>query len=116
MYVNPPYTLIMAKPNQTPSLGLLLRKLRLQAGDGIKTAAPKLDVDYSYLSKIENGVANPSADFLSRVAACYGVDVDTLFLSASRLPPDVEGIIESQPRDVIALLRAHFGTSRLDPG
>ncbi|SRR5258705_11725316 len=104
------------RPKAEPSLGKLLRDLRIQAGDGIKTAAPKLDVDYSYLSKIENGIANPSADFLSRVASCYGVDVDTLFLSASRLPPDVARIIESKPRDVITLLRGHFGTDRAEPG
>lgn len=93
----------------TTAIGTLLRGIRVSAGEGIKTAAPFLDVDYSYLSKIENGVTVPSRSFLERVADHYGVNVDTLCLAAGRLPPDIEAIIESKPEEVIRLLRERFG-------
>jgi transcriptional regulator with XRE-family HTH domain len=96
------------RDQSTKTIGTLLRGIRVRAGEGIKTAAPLLNVDYSYLSKIENGVAVPSRSFLERVAEHYGVDVDTLCLAAGRLPPDVESLIEANPEEVIRLIRERF--------
>lgn len=89
-------------------LASLIRTIRLDAGDSLKGLAPRLDVDYSYLSKIENGVTTPSSSFLARFAREYDVDVDTLFLAAGRLPPDIEQRIRENPHAVMALVRAHF--------
>jgi transcriptional regulator with XRE-family HTH domain len=88
---------------------MLLREIRLDSGESIKAAAPLLNVDYTYLSKIENDVVAPSADLLTRLAAHYGVDVDTLFLAAGRLPPDIEQVVKAHPAEVMKLLRQHFG-------
>lgn len=98
-----------SRRDEAGNLGSLLREIRLSSGEGIKTAAPRLDVDYSYISKIENGLANPSPDFLTRVAALYGVDPDTLFLAAGRLPPDVDEILRERTKEAIALLRSRLG-------
>ena len=86
----------------------MLREIRVSAGDGIKTAAPKLDVDYSYLSKLENGLSMPSANFLERFASQYAVSLDTLFLAAGRLPPDIVDLISKRPEAVIEVLRRKF--------
>src|SRR6266571_1080990 len=76
-------------------LGVLLRQARKEAGASLKTAAPRLGVDYTYLSKIENGAVMPSVSLLSRMAKYYSVDSDALFTAADRLPPDVEGILRA---------------------
>ena len=90
-------------------LGSLVREIRLNAGESIKAAAPRLEVDYTYLSKIENGLVNPSSDLLSRIAEHYGVQRDALYLAAGRLPPDIERIIQQHPQEVMVLLRNSFG-------
>jgi transcriptional regulator with XRE-family HTH domain len=89
--------------------GQLVRQIRLEAGHSLKSAAPKFDVDYSYLSKIENGVVLPSASLLARFAEEYRTDVDSLFLAAGRLPPDIETLIRERPREIMSCIREHFG-------
>jgi HTH-type transcriptional regulator, competence development regulator len=91
------------------TLGAILRNARQEVGVGLKTAAPRLGVDYTYLSKIENGVVTPSAELLSRMAKYYNADSDSLFTAADRLPPDVEEILRSNKEDVIDILRKRFG-------
>lgn len=107
---------IVRKSGVTPNdvLGKLFRQIRIDAGESLKSAAPKLDVDYSYLSKIENGVSQPSPELLTRFAAEYETDVDTLFLAAGRLPPDIESIIKRQPQQVMDLIRGHFANNDID--
>ena len=70
---NPRYT-------QNMKFGLLLRKLRAESGLGIKTLAPELGVTYTYLSKLENGGARPSEDFVERVSSYFN------YSSAELLP------------------------------
>ncbi len=98
-----------AKPRP---IGELLRGIRQEAGVGIKTVAPQLGVNYTYLSKIENGVVTPSAPLLSRMAKYYAVNRDSLFAAASRLPPDVERILEEHHHEAVELLRRHLGGDR----
>ena len=91
------------------NLGLLLRQIRRAAGVGLKSAGPALGVDYSYLSKIENGLVSPSNKLLGRLADYYGADPDELFTTAGRLPPDAEKIVQEHPQEVTELLRKRFG-------
>src|SRR2546426_2956318 len=90
-------------------LGAMLRRARKEVGVGLKAAAPHLGVDYSYLSKIENGVVTPSAELLARMAKYYSTDQDSLFAAANRLPPDVEDILRKNKPEVIGILRKRFG-------
>ena len=94
---------------RSEELGPLLRSSRLASGVGIKKAAPELGVTYTYLSKIENGVATPSAELLAKMAKYYGSDSDALFAVASRLPPDVARILSESRAEAVELLRKRFG-------
>lgn len=94
------------------SLGTLLRRLRQEAGVGIKSAGPELGVDYSYLSKIENGVVSPSAELLEKLAEYYEADSDSLFRAAGRIPPDVRQILDQHFDEAIAELRRRFGVDK----
>lgn len=95
-----------------PDLGDILRDARREAGDSLKSSAPELGVTYTYLSKIENGLARPSSELISRLANRYGIDPDTLFSAAGKLPPDVERIVRERPREAADLLRRHLGHGR----
>ncbi len=67
---------------------------------------------YTYLSKIENGRVRPSSELISRLAHRYGIDPDTLFTAAGKLPPDIEQIVRERPREAVDLLRRHLGHGR----
>ncbi len=90
-------------------LSQLLREVRQASGQSIKTAGPELGVNYSYLSKIENGKVVPSADLLKRMAALYQADADELFAAAGRLPLDVEKILSTHRGEAVRILREAFG-------
>jgi transcriptional regulator with XRE-family HTH domain len=74
--------------------------------------APEVGVNYTHLSKIENGVAMPSPALLSRLASYYAADSDQLHLAAERLPPDVETILSDHREEAILLLRSRFDRAR----
>jgi transcriptional regulator with XRE-family HTH domain len=90
-------------------IGGKLKALRNDQGIGIKKLAGHLDVDYSYLSKIENDKANPSRETISRIARYFKCDIDELLILSEKLPPDVEKIFEEHPIEAITYLRRRFG-------
>ncbi len=96
------------RTNQKGNLGQTLRAIRKEKGVGIKVIAPKLGVNYSYLSKIENGYSSPSAEFLSRLADYFRVDRDDLYAAAGKLPPDVSRILDEHRAEAVELLRRRF--------
>jgi transcriptional regulator with XRE-family HTH domain len=89
--------------------GEYLRGLRQETGRGIKQVGPEVGVSYSYLSKLENGLLDPSEGTIEKLAAYYGVDVERLKTAAGRLPPDVARILAERPEEAVALLRSRFG-------
>jgi len=97
---------------QAISFGDTMRRLRHEKGVGIKTAAPYLDVSYTYLSKIENDKAVPSGELIERMANYYGADRDELFALADRIPDDVRLILRENPVEAADLLRQISGTPR----
>lgn len=86
----------------------LLRRIRKDVGLSIKAAGPRLGVNYTYLSKIENGAVAPSAELLSRMAEVYNENPEELFRAAKRLPPDVLDWLEEHRDEAIAVLRSRF--------
>jgi transcriptional regulator with XRE-family HTH domain len=76
---------------------------------GIKSLAPQLQVNYTYLSKLENEAISPSEDLIARVADYFGFDRDALLLSAGKVPKDILEILREHPDDAIAVLRRQFG-------
>ncbi len=91
-------------------LGARLRGVRESRGVGIKAVAPQVGLTYSYLSKIENGLATPSEETLEKLAAYYGLDADVLEVLAGRLPEDIVEILQGDPEGAIKYLRKRFGS------
>jgi transcriptional regulator with XRE-family HTH domain len=91
--------------------GKILRQLRLERGIGIKSLAPELKVNYTYLSKLENETISPSEELVERVADYFGFDHDALLLSAGKIPEDILQILRNHPSDAVASLRRQFGES-----
>lgn len=94
--------------NESTSLGSKIRELRYQRGIGIKKLAPELGVDYSYLSRLENEKAVPSAKIIDRLSEYFDQNKDELMLLADKVPKDVMQILREHPREALALLRQSF--------
>jgi transcriptional regulator with XRE-family HTH domain len=91
--------------------GEILRQLRVERGQGIKKLAPELGVNYSYLSKLENGNIGPSAEFVVRVANYFNYDRNHLLLSAGKVPEEVLAILRENPDEALTYLRQRFGVA-----
>jgi transcriptional regulator with XRE-family HTH domain len=86
-----------------------LKSLRKEKGIGIKPLADQLNVNYTYLSKIENDKANPSKATIRRIAEYFDVDVDELMILSDRVPDDIEQILRENPKEAFRYLRRKFG-------
>ncbi len=91
------------------TIGKLLRKLRKEKGVGIKEMAKTLDLNYTYISKIENSKAMPSSEVLNKISNYFDYNQDELLLSAGRIPKDIEEILKNNPAEAIKYLRRRFG-------
>ena len=80
--------------------GEKLRELRREKGLTLRALAEAVNVDFSYLSKIENSKAGylPGADLIRSLADVLGADALELLQLADKVPPEVE----SFARDVTA--------------
>lgn len=75
---------------ETRPFGLMLQKLRKRAGLTQRDLAMSVDVYFSYLSKIENGVVPvPSENVISRLTEALNVGRDEFLGLAARVPPEV---------------------------
>ena len=92
----------------TESVGTVLRKLRVRSNLGIKAAAPRVGISYSYLSKVENGIKSPTLGLITELCKLYGADADIVIAKAGALPPDVKEIIQTHGKDAFDLLRNTF--------
>lgn len=90
------------------SFGSLLHKLRSKNGYSIKRLAQKLEVNYSYLSKLENGHSLPSEAFIKKIGVLFGYDNEELMVRAGKLPEDIINIISNNPKVAIDFLRKSF--------
>ncbi len=91
--------------------GNLLRHLRRKEGIGIKKLAPRLNVNYTYLSKLENNKVIPSKDVIERIAHYFRYDLDELLISADKIPEDIRRILRENPQETAEFLRRRFGDS-----
>jgi len=94
------------------SFGNLLRELREKENIGIKKLAPRLNVNYTYLSKLENDKVIPSKKFIERIAHYFKYDLDKLLISANKIPDDIREILKNNPKDAIEFLRGRFDANR----
>ena len=87
----------------------IIKILRNKRGIGIKRLAPELGLNYTYLSKLENNKSKPSPEVIKKFAKYDKYNEDELFLSAGKIPADVQEIIDKNPAAAIDILRKEFG-------
>jgi len=85
--------------------GAKLRELRTKAGLSLRELANRVNIDFTYLSKIENGVLPPPSDKVIRqLAETLNADKDELLTLAGKIPSDIAEILRD--RETIKKLRA----------
>ena len=67
-------------------VGAFIRSQRERAEMSIRKLAELANVSNPYLSQIERGLRNPSADILQQVANALRISVETLYVRAGILP------------------------------
>lgn len=75
-----------------------LRQKRREAGLSQRRLAELAGVDFSYISKLENGrLPSPAADTICRFAKILGCPEEELLAAAKKMPAELGGSISSQP-------------------
>lgn len=90
------------------NFGVLLKRLRKRKGISIKKLAPELNINYTYLSKLENDRLYPSEEVIKRVGEYFDYDTDELLISANKIPKDIIEILQNNPKEAIRFLRKKF--------
>ena len=80
------------------SFGEYLRQLRKDKRITQRELADKINVDFSYISKIETGALQPpSEDIIIRIANILEVDVEQMIILAKKIPTSYkEFIVEDE--------------------
>jgi transcriptional regulator with XRE-family HTH domain len=89
------------------TFGDILRDRRRVAGISQRDLAAKIGVDFSYISKLENGrLAPPATDTTGRIAKALNCAVEDLLAAAGKFPSGVEDAIASEPAAIRFLQKA----------
>jgi transcriptional regulator with XRE-family HTH domain len=92
--------------------GPLIRRHREARGITLNDFARTIEISPAYWSRIETGRENPPKDgLILKAAALLNVPADLLFISAGRLPPDLQGDIA----EVVRLYRREHGEAAQRP-
>lgn len=82
------------------------RRQATEARYSLRKVAERIDVEPSYLSKVERGeVAPPSEATIVRLAEDLGEDADVLLAMAGKVSGDLQEIIRRRPALFAELLR-----------
>ena len=85
--------------------GARLRELRKRAGLSLMELAHRVGIDFTYLSKIENGaLPPPSEKVLSKLAKALNTDKGELIILAGKIPPDIAELLTN--RNTLRILRS----------
>jgi transcriptional regulator with XRE-family HTH domain len=66
-------------------IGKRIRELRMKEGYTLRELGERLNFDYSYLSRVENGRKIPSIELLQQMADFFGVDISYFFMKDEEL-------------------------------
>jgi transcriptional regulator with XRE-family HTH domain len=80
-------------------VGTFIRSQRERAEMSIRKLAELANVSNPYLSQIERGLRNPSADILQQVANALRISVESLYVRAGILP-DLDRSISTVPEAI----------------
>jgi transcriptional regulator with XRE-family HTH domain len=85
-------SLYMDKRNE--AFGKTLRELRRSAGVSQRELASRVGVDFSYISKVENGrIPPPAADTIVRICEVLGVDPDQSLAATGKMPTQIKEML-----------------------
>ena len=96
------------KKNEKETFGTVLKRLRKKQGLSIKKLSSELDINYSYISKIENDHSLPSGDFIGKLAEIFDYDEEELMIRAGKIPDDILKILRDNPKEAVNYLREKF--------
>lgn len=87
------------------TFGDRLRDLRKQANLSQRELAAKAEIDFTYLSKIENSMMGPPSEkTIEKIAEALKADSGDLILLAQKVPSDLRAVITTNP-DAVQVLR-----------
>ena len=82
----------------TDTFGKILRRLRLQSGNGLRELARRIDKSPGYLSDVEqDNVPPPSEEVIVNMAAALNVDKNQLLQAAHKMDPELSDYIAEEP-------------------
>jgi transcriptional regulator with XRE-family HTH domain len=90
------------------TFGTLLRSLRYKEDIGIKKLAAEINVDYAYLSRIENDKLKPSERVIERISRYFNYNKDELMILGDKIPEDIKKILRENPEEALSYLREKF--------
>ena len=77
--------------------GAAIRELRVKANLSLRELAARVGIDFTYLSKIENGVLRPPSEkVVLRLAEALNADRNELLILAGRIPSDVARALKNR--------------------
>jgi len=89
----------------TNEFGSRIRELRKLANKNQREVADEVDIDFTYLSKIESGsMPPPSEKVISKLAKVLNADSDELITLAGKVPSDLSNILRD--KEIVQLLRS----------
>jgi transcriptional regulator with XRE-family HTH domain len=94
-------------PSSFDQYGTFLRSRRLDGQLSQRDLAKKVGVDFTYLSKVENGhLAPPSENTITLLAKALGDDPKDHLAQARKVPLKLSSIVADYPVEATILLRA----------
>jgi len=81
---------------RTP-FGSRLHELRRERGLTQRALAQELGLNFTYLSKLENGADTPGEDTVRRAARFFSVDEAEMLALAGRVPPELTSLARADP-------------------
>ena len=94
---------------QETNVASLIKDLRKQKGESLRSAARHIGVDAAHLARIESGERQLSGSLGERVSDYYDVDPDMVEIAAGRLPRDIVSMLLAHPEE-FRTLRERYGT------
>jgi transcriptional regulator with XRE-family HTH domain len=80
------------------NFGQHLRSLRTARGVSQRSLADQVDIDFSYISKIEQGhMKPPSEDVIRKIARALDVSEDELMNLAGKVPGNLKAVLHNNP-------------------
>lgn len=97
--------------NSKQTFGQILKRLRLDRNLSIKQLSSTLNINYSYISKLENSHSLPSKEFVYNLSKLFDYDQEELLIRAGKIPEDIIEILKNNPKKAAKFLRKNFSGS-----